>query len=353
MPRRCANGIEGAGKKASIERFGDYGTTIQPVCAVATATLANGQVVTAENCNLTGDENTVELTLVAEDFTYMDFSKVLGVTAGFHPVNFSMDQAVSLKVELFTGDGTTESPYVLLQTNTSPHPADHGTAALQPFSGPFDIFGSFNYTTDLAPSGQPYWNNVRAAEYGQTAIPTRVLASVVMPGGLEITAENLLLGGDRTTILPEIMGTVKMQGRLTEFGGVPVTLTAGTVVYNTTSTNVSELNFLFEAVEGYTYTFTTNQPRYLNVTAELLKTFLADKTKILTELRLRAGNAIWTDNIVNNLDLGLIGNGYTDGYTAWNDADVNFDENVNIQDLALVAGNYYLDSATAYADWLP
>lgn len=144
-----------------------------------------------------------------------------------------------------------------------------------------------------------------------------------------------------------------MQGRLTEFAGVPVTLTAGTVVYNTTSSDLSSLNYIFDAIEGYEYTFTTKQPRYLNVTADLLKTFLADKTKTLTELRLRAGNAYWSDNIVNNLDLGVVGNGYTEGYSLWNDADVNFDENVNIQDLALVAGNYLLTSAAAYSDWQP
>ncbi len=34
------------------------------------------------------------------------------------------------------------------------------------------------------------------------------------------------------------------------------------------------------------------------------------------------------------------------------DADVNFDGKVNIQDLALVGGNYDLDSAVAYEDWL-
>lgn len=184
------------------ERIGDYGTVTQPACAVATATLANGCVVTAQNCNLTGDESTIQLSLVAEDFAYMAFSNVLGVTAGFHPVNFGMDQAQSLKVELFTGAGTVESPYVLLQTNTSPVPGAHGTASGVPFSGPFDIFGSFNYAADLVP-GQtyPFWNNVRAAEYGQTAIPTRVLATVVMPGGLVVTAENTNLTGDRASII--------------------------------------------------------------------------------------------------------------------------------------------------------
>lgn len=611
----------------SNERFGDYGTTTQPACAVATAVLANGKTVTAENCNLTGDESTIELSLVAEDFGYMNWSNVLGVSAGFHPVNFGMDQAQSLKVELFTG---TPGNYTLLQTNTAPVPGAHGTASGVAFSGPFDIFGSFNYATDYVPDQTyTFWNNARQSEYGQTAIPTRVLATVTMPGGLVLTAENTNLTGNRSDIilgdltagplvwsnylvseqlgmlrgvsadfelqnntftgassivvqlftaekvqllqtataadlskfagmtwitapfdifghfnyaldgywsiskenpeygqsptvvpdcvvatatlfngkvvtaercgftygaredilpgtfvgtdfgyyvspngsigfsagfqlgddvtmadatsvvvqmfageqllqtntavlgetspwgtattisgpfdvfgtfdygadgywsneratpeygqtvvptkvvgtltlkngkvivaeyagpsgvrndiLPDITGLVTMQGRPNFNEGVPLTLTAtvGTEVHNTTSNGLSSLNYIFDAVEGYTYTFTTNQPRYLNITADLAKTILADKSKTLPDLRLRAGNAVWTDNIINTVDAGQVGTDWNGTFevTYMGDCgDVNFDGFVNIQDLALVGGNYELTNAQAYGTWAP
>jgi len=135
-----------------------------------------------------------------------------------------------------------------------------------------------------------------------------------------------------------------------------LTATVGTKEYNTTSSGLSEFNYIFDAVEGYTYKFTTNQPRYLNITADLLKTFAANKSKTLPDLRLRAGNAVWTDNVINTLDAGRVG-------TDWNKpfensflgscGDVNFDGYVNIQDLALVGGNYELTNAQAYGTWIP
>lgn len=47
-------------------------------------------------------------------------------------------------------------------------------------------------------------------------------------------------------------------------------------------------------------------------------------------------------------EISLDGFGPDEGYHP----DVNFDGMVNIQDLAVVAGNYDLDSETAYADWI-
>jgi len=128
--------------------------------------------------------------LLAQDFGYMYQSGVLGVTAGFKPVNFTLDKAVEIKVELFTGPDT---GYVLLQTNTAISPA--AMATWTQFSGPFDIFGTFDYVADNV------WSNDRETEYGQTAIPTRVLATITFPGGITLTAENTNLTGDRGYIL--------------------------------------------------------------------------------------------------------------------------------------------------------
>jgi hypothetical protein len=81
---------------------------------------------------------------------------------------------------------------------------------------------------------------------------------------------------------------------------------------------------------------------------------------VITPLRLVGGNAIWEgDNVIDDLDLGKVGSGYTAGITEHPDADVNYDDRVNVQDLALVAGNYDLQSENpdglyfAYPDWQP
>ncbi len=128
--------------------------------------------------------------LNAQDFGYMYFSDVMGVSAGFLPVNFTLDMADSIVVELFSGP---ETAYELLQTNTAISPA--AMAAWTQFSGPFDIFGTFDYVADGV------WTNVRESEYGQTEIPTRVLATVTLPGGITLTAENTILTGERGYII--------------------------------------------------------------------------------------------------------------------------------------------------------
>lgn len=150
-----------------------------------------------------------------------------------------------------------------------------------------------------------------------------------------------------------VTGTVSMQGRTTR-AGVPVKMTGGSVVIPTvTSTDDPGANLSFAyLVPNTTYTITTNQPRYLNITSDLLKTkLITDGTETLATFRLFGGNAIWTDNKIDLLDYGLVTGAY--GSTEETDADVNFDGVVNIFDLALVAGNYGLTSQTAYANWTP
>ena len=159
-----------------------------------------------------------------------------------------------------------------------------------------------------------------------------------------------------------VTGTVTMQGRLTT-AGVPFMLTGPTEFaygpYPATSIDLTISNYSFGAVAAQTYSFSTYQPRYLNIgnieadVNGLTKTVTVDGVEALNPLRLRGGNAIWTDNLIDDLDLGKITSGYTAGITLHPDADVNFDNKINIQDLALVGGNYDLDSATAYSTWLP
>jgi hypothetical protein len=155
----------------------------------------------------------------------------------------------------------------------------------------------------------------------------------------------------------DVTGTISMQGR-TVRSGVPLTLTDvnGAPVYGPfTDDSGPELafNVLFSPVNGGIYEITTLQPRYLNVTADLNKQFLVNSAYEIEPLELQGGNAIWTDNDIDINDASLVGAQYGwTGNTSTQDADVNFDDKVNIQDLALVGGNFDLDSATAYADWL-
>jgi hypothetical protein len=143
-----------------------------------------------------------------------------------------------------------------------------------------------------------------------------------------------------------------MQGRIYR-GDIPVTLT-GTVYgpYTVSTTDVLTNNLHFPMVYGDTYTITTLQPRYLNIPASLAKMITVTSAITISSLELRAGNAIWTDDVINVQDAGKIGAAYGI-FDINNDADVNFDGAVNIQDLAIVGGNIYLTSASAYASWVP
>lgn len=163
-----------------------------------------------------------------------------------------------------------------------------------------------------------------------------------------------------------VTGTVWMQGRSWR-GDVDVTLTvvSGFPVYGPrfgTSINQISNNLTILNVNGGTYELTTLQERYLNLYPENLKHIDVDFNELLNSLELKGGNAIWTrismdhDNdpdtpevmvdVINVLDAGMVGTWY--GQIIDNDADCNFDGKVNIQDLALVGGNYNLTNLAAY-----
>lgn len=155
-----------------------------------------------------------------------------------------------------------------------------------------------------------------------------------------------------------VTGTISMQGRWYR-GAVPVRFEVGELgfgPYTSTSTDVfGSTNFSFTNVGDDTYFFTTNQPRYLNVTVDLLKSYnVTVGDLVLTSLELKGGNAIWSNNTIDVADASAVGTDYgkSSGF-AIADSDVNFDGKVNIFDLAMVGGNYNLTSATAYASWTP
>jgi len=319
------------------DREAEYGQLVAPTRVLVTVVVPTG-TLTAESTVLgNGSYTDIQPSLYAQDFGYWLSGGVRGVTAGFGATNFNFDQATAIEVKLYAGS-------TLLQTNTAPSTSPLFNSGYSQISGPFDIFGTFNYGED------GYWSNARETEYGQTLVPTRVFATVTLPGGVTVTAENLLLTGDRTTILPGVSGLVTLQGILAPRAGVPITLTSGSVVRTTESTALSEINYGFTGVETLTYTFTTSQARYLNVTDASGKTFLVNGDKTLNPLRLFGGD-VNQDDKIELLDASDVGSAW--GSTADPAANINYDGIVNIQDLALVGGNYGLTSTTAYTSWSP
>jgi len=153
-----------------------------------------------------------------------------------------------------------------------------------------------------------------------------------------------------------VTGSFSMQGNASR-AGIPVTLTwGGTLVsYGPTglTTSLISNNFSLSVLYGGTYTITTNQPRYLNVYADanFSKIITVDDDYQLDALQLRGGNAVWSNNVIDVNDASKVGADW--GSKLNPDGNVNFDSIVNIQDLALVGGNYGLTSANAYADWTP
>lgn len=154
--------------------------------------------------------------------------------------------------------------------------------------------------------------------------------------------------------LPLIMN-VSIQGVM-DRGGIGVALGPGQqfgMAYTGTTTDTPGNNLSLAAVVLDTYRITTNQERVLNVIAELNKTFtLASGATTVPALRLAAGNAVWTDNVIDVHDLTAVNGAFGDANLN-PDADVNFDNFVDGRDLALVGGNWGLTSQTAYAAWLP
>ncbi len=173
----------------------EYGQSIPATRVVATVTLANGKIVTAENTNLTGDPTTIYPpalpgTLGAEDFGVMDMSGVKGYTAGFGLTDATFANVQSVVMKLYSGA-------TLLQTNTATTKVGTDITGTQ-ISSPFDVFGTFDYLAD------GYWINTRGSEYGQTLIPTKVTATVTLENGKVVTAENTNLTGDPSTIFPPV-----------------------------------------------------------------------------------------------------------------------------------------------------
>ena len=158
-----------------------------------------------------------------------------------------------------------------------------------------------------------------------------------------------------------LSGRVTLQGQ-TVYEGIPVELGLGASYgygpYSGITGPETTANLTLEGVVEDTYLFTTQQPRYLNIHAGMNRSLELTSDHILPDLHLMGGNAVWSDNVIDISDASVVGAMYelTLADLLEGEAlagDVNFDGLVNIQDLAMVAGNFDLTSEDAYAAWTP
>ncbi len=169
------------------------------ICVVDTEGTEDCKTVT-----YSGDLPLVVGTLTAQDFGYYTTSTAVGDVIGYS-AGFSLDVKftdATIVVELYSGD-------TLLQTNTS---VDGMFDHLNGISGPFDVFGTFDYVTD------GYWTNARGAEFGEILIPTKVVATATLASGKVVTAENTLLTSTLDNSLPMVQGQTTLTGNVTPDG---------------------------------------------------------------------------------------------------------------------------------------
>jgi len=214
-------------------------------------------------------------------------------------------------------------------------------------------FNGQTYDWDLVKDGDDY-----VLVYPKVTAETQTWEIVVTWGGGFSQTFTVNFDGTLGPVTAyTVDGEISMQGRVARNTEDVITLD-GYMLDDFTADSLDKLgiNYTLSDVLTGEYTIVTNQPRYLNITADLGKSITLISNRTLPTLWLRGGNAIWTDNVINTADAGRVGSdwggsGSTD--LTINHGDVNFDNKVNIQDLALVGGNYDLTSAAAYATWLP
>jgi hypothetical protein len=131
-------------------------------------------------------------TLENRSFESWNKGAINGYDAGFKINGDVFDNASSIVISLYSGN-------TLLQTNTAISGKIRGTE----FLTPFDVFGTFNYTTD------GYFTNKRESEYGQTLKPTKVTLIVTMNDGTTLTTTNSNLNG--TPVQSSVLGVNKFQ----------------------------------------------------------------------------------------------------------------------------------------------
>lgn len=159
-----------------------------------------------------------------------------------------------------------------------------------------------------------------------------------------------------------LSGNISLQGQSLR-GGIPVRLETGLYVgygpYNTLSLPQPDNNYFFTSIVMDAYPITTAFPYYLNLDASSNKVKgMVGVSNTLPMLVLLAGNVSSVDNEINIDDLDLIRDSFDLNTTVFKSSiklsgDANGDGIVDIRDLALAGGNFGLNGATAYLDWMP
>ena len=150
-----------------------------------------------------------------------------------------------------------------------------------------------------------------------------------------------------------VLGTFSMQGRTVRSG---ILVTLSNLLYDSvqaTSVDIISSNVTLNNVAKAVQVITTNQARYLNVTAGMNKTIDTNSYTTIQPLELVGGNATEADglNTVNLSDASVVGAVY--GKSGDYSGDVNFSGKVDIFDLAIVGGNYDKSGADVYGSWIP
>lgn len=144
-----------------------------------------------------------------------------------------------------------------------------------------------------------------------------------------------------------------VQGKL-DRSGVKLSLAPGAnygFSYDGWSTNNPGDNLLIGSVGADRYLVTASHEGCLSARGTILIPSNAVSYS-LPALILRSGNAQDEDDVIDVYDLAVVNGAYGD-FDLNPEGDVNFDGKIDARDLALVAGNFGLTSAAAYADWLP
>jgi hypothetical protein len=165
-----------------------------------------------------------------------------------------------------------------------------------------------------------------------------------------------------------VTGTVSMQGR-TVRSGIEIILAATTLPgpygpFDTVSTAPISHNVTLLNVVEDVYDITISHARYLDVTLASDKTVDVNAATTLNPIELKGGdvnNDGQGDGVIGVSDASVIGTMYGNPDNLAPlvlHGDVNFDGVVNIQDLALVGGNFDLSSDVtslnfAYGGWTP
>lgn len=215
----------------------------------------------------------------------------------------------------------------------------------------YTIFGS----PPLSGGGVVLHLTFKGRSTGNSPI-TIAAANYAVPSGPKVYP--ILSDGslDVSYLTSSVTGVVFLQGQSAR-AEIPVSLGTGTTYLQgpftslTTAALVQNLD-LGAVVSNDSYTFTTGLSGYLNVEGTLAKTVtLTDSNLTLPPLRLLAGDTT-ADSLIDTADLDAIRDAF-DTQGAGIAADLNADGVVNVQDLALAAGNYGLTPVEAYAGWVP